>query len=96
VSCVGHSPQVVVEALAKQAAKLITCSLAFYNEPMIGLAALMAQHSGLYQTFFANSGADANEGAIKLARKWGQICGGRGETAPLSFDIRPANEALAL
>lgn len=59
-------------ALAKQAAKLINCSPAFYNEPMIRLAALMEQHSGLHQTFFAKSGADANEGAIKLARKWGQ------------------------
>jgi acetylornithine/N-succinyldiaminopimelate aminotransferase len=74
VNCLGHSPQVVVEALAKQAAKLINCSPAFYNEPMIRLAALIAQHSGLHQTFFANSGAEANEGAIKLARKWGEKC----------------------
>jgi acetylornithine/N-succinyldiaminopimelate aminotransferase len=72
VNCLGHSPRVIVEAIAIQAAKLINCSPAFYNEPMIKLAALIAQHSGLQRTFFANSGAEANEGAIKLARKWGQ------------------------
>lgn len=72
VNCLGHSPRVITEALAKQAAKLINCSPAFYNEPMLRLAGLIARHSGLDRTFFANSGAEANEGAIKLARKWGQ------------------------
>lgn len=72
VNCLGHCPPVVVDAIAKQAAKLINCSPAFYNEPMLKLADLIAQYSGLQRTFFANSGAEANEGAIKLARKWGQ------------------------
>jgi acetylornithine/N-succinyldiaminopimelate aminotransferase len=72
VNCLGHSPQVIIEALTRQAAKLINCSPAFYNEPMIRLASLIAERSGLHRTFFANSGAEANEGAIKLARKWGQ------------------------
>lgn len=73
VNCLGHCPEPVVAAVTRQAAKLINCSPAFYNEPMIRLAELIALHSGLDQTFFANSGAEANEGAIKLARKWGQI-----------------------
>jgi len=72
VNCLGHSPRVLVEALSKQAKKLINCSPAFYNEGMIRLADLIKNHSCLQRTFFANSGAEANEGAIKLARKWGQ------------------------
>ena len=72
VNCLGHCAPPILDALAGQAAKLINCSPAFYNEPMIRLAELIARYSGLHQTFFANSGAEANEGAIKLARKWGQ------------------------
>ena len=72
VNCLGHSPRVLAEALSKQAKKLINCSPAFYNEAMIRLADLIRGNSCLQRTFFANSGAEANEGAIKLARKWGQ------------------------
>jgi acetylornithine/N-succinyldiaminopimelate aminotransferase len=72
VNCLGHSPRVLVEAIAGQAEKLINCSPAYYNEPMIKLADLIVKHSCLQKVFFANSGAEANEGAIKLARKWGQ------------------------
>jgi acetylornithine/N-succinyldiaminopimelate aminotransferase len=51
----------------------MNCSPAFYNDQMIRLAGMLAQHSGLHQVFLANSGAEANEGAIKLARKWGGL-----------------------
>lgn len=71
VNCLGHSPQPIIQALARQAAKLINCSPAFYNDQMIRLTELLVRHSGLHQVFLANSGAEANEGAIKLARKWG-------------------------
>jgi acetylornithine/N-succinyldiaminopimelate aminotransferase len=71
VNCLGHSPQPIIAALARQAAAMINCSPAFYNDQMIRLSELLAQHSGLHQVFLANSGAEANEGAIKLARKWG-------------------------
>ncbi len=71
VNCLGHSPKALVEAISKQAAKLINCSPAFYNETMIRLADLIVKHSCLQRVFFANSGAEANEGAVKLARKWG-------------------------
>ena len=71
VNCLGHSPPPIVEALARQAERLINCSPAFYNDQMVRLADLLTRHSGLDQVFLANSGAEANEGAIKLARKWG-------------------------
>jgi acetylornithine/N-succinyldiaminopimelate aminotransferase len=59
-------------ALEAQAARLINCSPSFYNAPMARLATQVAASSGLRDVFFCNSGAEANEGAIKLARKWGQ------------------------
>ncbi len=71
VNCLGHSPPAIVEAIAFQAGRLINCSPAYYNAEMARLARLLVDRSGLAQVFFCNSGAEANEGAIKLARKWG-------------------------
>jgi acetylornithine/N-succinyldiaminopimelate aminotransferase len=71
VNCLGHSPPVVAEALAAQAKVLLTPSPAFYNEPGLKLAKALVALSCFDQVFFANSGAEANEGAIKLARKYG-------------------------
>lgn len=73
VNCLGHSPAPILQALARQAERLISCSPAFYNDAMIRLSDLLAGHSGLHRVFLANSGAEANEGAIKLARKWGAL-----------------------
>jgi acetylornithine/N-succinyldiaminopimelate aminotransferase len=70
VNCLGHSPRPILRALAQQAERLISCSPAFYNDQMIRLSDMLAHHSGLHQVFLANSGAEANEGAVKLARKW--------------------------
>ncbi len=72
VNCLGHAPEIVAQAAAAQARKLVSCSPAYYNEPMLNLATLLAELSGLDKVFFANSGAEANEGAIKLARKYGE------------------------
>ncbi len=72
VNSLGHSPRVIAEALNTQAAKLITPSPAFYNPPMINLAKKLCENSVFHRVFFTNSGAEANEGAIKLARKWGK------------------------
>lgn len=72
VNCLGHCPVVICQALEDQAGWLINPSPAYYNEPAIRLAALLAEHSVFDRTFFASSGAEANEGAIKLARKWGR------------------------
>jgi len=71
VNCLGHSPAVIAETIAFQARRLINCSPAYYNAEMAQLATRLAEASGLAQVFFCNSGAEANEGAIKLARKWG-------------------------
>jgi acetylornithine/N-succinyldiaminopimelate aminotransferase len=73
VNCLGHSNPGIVSALNTQAKKLINSSPAFYNEPMIGLSNLLTENSCFDKVFFASSGAEANEGAIKLARKWGQL-----------------------
>jgi len=73
VNCLGHSPDVIIDALNVQARKLINPSPAFYNEPMARLAGLLTANSCFQKVFFANSGAEANEGAIKLARKWGRL-----------------------
>ena len=73
VNCLGHSPQCIVDAATAQVKKLINPSPAFYNEPSIVLASLLTQNSCFDRVFFANSGAEANEGAIKLARKWGKV-----------------------
>lgn len=72
VNCLGHGHPAIVETLASQAGKLINPSPAFYNEPSLKLAAGLAAHSCFDRVFFASTGAEANEGAIKLARKWGQ------------------------
>jgi acetylornithine/N-succinyldiaminopimelate aminotransferase len=72
VNCLGHSPKCIQDALNAQAKKIINPSPAFYNEPSIQLASLLTQNSVFDRVFFANSGAEANEGAIKLARKWGK------------------------
>src|SRR5690625_2599372 len=73
VNCLGHSPQVLVDALNIQAQTLISPSPAFFNEPAMQLAKRITDHSSFVRVFYANSGAEANEGAIKLARKWGQL-----------------------
>src|SRR5450631_1670170 len=73
VNCLGHSPPEVAEALAAQAKLLLTPSPAFYNGPSLKLAKALVDHSCFDQVFFTNSGAEANEGAIKLARKYGAL-----------------------
>jgi acetylornithine/N-succinyldiaminopimelate aminotransferase len=73
VNCLGHSPPVVVEALAEQAKLLLTPSPAFYNATSLKLAKALVDRSCFDQVFFTNSGAEANEGAIKLARRYGTL-----------------------
>ncbi|WP_437879575.1 aminotransferase class III-fold pyridoxal phosphate-dependent enzyme [Pseudomonas sp. LRF_L74] len=71
VNSLGHSPRAVVQALSRQAEQLINPGPAFYNRGMLDLAGRLCQATGSDQAYFLNSGAEANEGAIKLARKWG-------------------------
>lgn len=72
VNTLGHSPAPIQRVLAEQGARLLNASPAFYNRPMLECADCLVANSVFDQVFFANSGAEANEGAIKLARKWGQ------------------------
>jgi len=71
VNCLGHSPPIIAEALAAQSKLLLTPSPAFFNASSLKLAKALVDQSCFDQVFFANSGAEANEGAIKLARKFG-------------------------
>ena len=68
VSAVGHSHPKLVNAIKTQAEKLIHCSNLYYVESQAKLAKLLVENSCADKVFFANSGAEANEGAIKLAR----------------------------
>ncbi|MDD2768509.1 MAG: acetylornithine transaminase [Methylococcus sp.] len=72
VNCLGHCPPEIRQALARQSEWLLNPSPAFYNGPALKLAELLTRHSCFDRVFFANTGAEANEGAIKLARKWGR------------------------
>ena len=72
VNCLGHCHPAVTRALTDQASTLVNPSPAFYNPPAMELAQRLVGCSVFDRVFFANSGAEANEGAIKLARKWGR------------------------
>ncbi len=68
----GHCHPVVVSALAEQASVLMHVSHLVYSVPQVRLAQLLVENSCLDRVFFCNSGAEAIEGAVKLARKWGK------------------------
>jgi len=70
VNVLGHNYAPLVEAISKQAAKVIHVSNLYYTEPQAAAAEKLVKLSGLDRAFFANSGAEANEGAIKIARKY--------------------------
>ena len=71
VTALGHAHPAVAQAVAEQAARLVHVSNLYYTTPMIELARLLAEHSPLDRVFFCNSGAEAVEAAIKLARRYG-------------------------
>lgn len=70
VNVLGHNYPPLVKAISEQAAKVIHVSNLYYTEPQANAAAKLVKLSGLDRAFFANSGAEANEGAIKIARKF--------------------------
>ena len=81
---VGYANKKVVKAIQDQAAALTHCSNLYANVPATQLAAKLVEISGLGgKAFFCNSGAEANEAAIKLARKWGAANGGRYEVVTM-------------
>lgn len=73
VNSLGHSPAVLVKAMTEQAQSLMNPGAGFYNRAMLTLAERLCHSTGSDQVHFLNTGAEANEGAIKLARKWGQL-----------------------
>ncbi|MBF8267172.1 MAG: acetylornithine and succinylornithine aminotransferase [Dehalococcoidia bacterium] len=72
VNSLGHCHPALVQAVQEQAGTLIQTSNQFYSIPQLKLAQLLVENSCLDRAFFANSGAEANEGAVKLARKYGR------------------------
>ena len=70
VNCLGYDYQPLIDALTAQAHKLMHVSNLFTTQPMVDVARKLATASDMGKVFFANSGAEANEGMIKLARKY--------------------------
>ena len=70
VNVVGHNYKPLVDAISRPAAKMIHCSNLYYTEVQVEAAEKLKKLSGMDKVFFGNSGAEANEGAIKLARKY--------------------------
>ncbi|HKP60412.1 MAG TPA: acetylornithine transaminase [Polyangiales bacterium] len=73
VNCLGHCSEVVQRALAEQASTLINPSPSYHSAPAMVLARELCDRARLDHAFFCSIGAEANEGAIKLARKWGSV-----------------------
>jgi len=73
VNSLGHCHPAVAEATAEQAHTLVQTSNQFYTVPQLQLAELLIQNSCLDKVFLCNSGAEANEGAVKLARRYGKL-----------------------
>lgn len=73
VNNIGHANPAVAEAVSKQARTLLQTSNQFYTMPQLQLAEILVENSCLDKVFIANSGAEANEGAVKLARKYGKL-----------------------
>ena len=86
VNALGHCHPAVVDAITEQAKTLIHCSNLYYIEPQVRLAKLLVENSFADQCFFCNSGAEANESAIKLARKYAQDQGHSGKYEIVTMD----------
>ncbi|MGQ0667711.1 MAG: acetylornithine transaminase [Nitrospiraceae bacterium] len=78
VNILGHGHPDLVQAIQRQAAQLIHVSNLYYTEPQVKLAQMLVDHSFADRAFFCNSGAEANEAAIKLARRYGHEKHGAG------------------
>ena len=85
VNCLGHNHPELVAAIQDQVQTLMHCSNIFYSEPMVLVAKELVEATGMSKMFFANTGAEANEGLIKLARKYSQDHYGKGRHKILSL-----------
>ncbi len=91
VNSLGSNHPKLVRTIARQAGLLLHCSNLYYNEPQVNLAAALTEHSPFDRVFFCNSGAEANEAALKLCRKYAAMTGKKGRkiiTAEHSFHGR--------
>lgn len=79
VNNLGHAPAAVVKTIAAQARTLMHVSNVFPTQPQAELAKILVDHSFGDRVFYCNSGAEANEGAVKLARKWAKKKYGAGK-----------------
>jgi len=73
VNALGHCPMNVADAISWQAHQLMHCSNLYYIEPQAMLARILVENTEMGKAFFCNSGAEANEAAIKLARKYAKL-----------------------
>jgi acetylornithine/N-succinyldiaminopimelate aminotransferase len=73
VDCLGHCPPAVVKAVRKQVGTLMQCCLWYYSPPFLKLAEFLVKNSVFSRVFICNSGLEANEGAVKLARRYGAL-----------------------
>lgn len=88
VSSLGYNHPVLVKAISEQAAKLMHCSNLYYTEIQAKALRVVAEATGMDRIFFANCGAEGNEGAMKLARKYGV------SKAPTKYKIISADESF--
>ncbi len=88
VNVLGHAHPQLVKAICEQAGRLIHCSNLYYTEPQGRLIEKLAHLSSMDRVFIANSGAEANEGAMKLARKYGKL------KSPDKFEIVTAEHSF--
>jgi acetylornithine/N-succinyldiaminopimelate aminotransferase len=86
VNSLGHCHPAVVKAIKEQAETLIHCSNLYYTEPQAELAEILVKNSCFDRVFFSNSGAEANEGAIKLVRKYSDLKYGPGRKGIITMD----------
>ncbi|MDR1728592.1 MAG: aspartate aminotransferase family protein [Acidobacteriota bacterium] len=86
VNNLGYGHPRIVRALAEQGARLVHCSNLFYNQYQGLLAKKLAEVSGMARAFFCNSGTEAIEAAMKIARAWGRAQGGAGKAKILSLN----------
>lgn len=85
-NCLGHSHPAIINAITEQSKKLIHISNNYWNTKHIALAEKLIQNSDHSSVFFCNSGTEAVEGALKLARKFGKIKGREGKNILLYMD----------
>lgn len=86
VNGLGHAHPIAIEALKTQAEKLWHLGNGYTNEPVLKLAKLLVENTFADKVFFCNSGAEANEAALKLARKVGMLSGIEGKNEIVAFN----------